>query len=32
MDNIIELNIDKNFICLAGNDYGKKIYNEQVKI
>lgn len=31
MDNIIELNIDKNFICLAGNDYGKKIYNEQVK-
>ena len=31
MDNIIELNIDKNFICLAGNDYGKKIYNEQIK-
>ncbi len=31
MDNIVELNIDKNFICLAGNDYGKKIYNEQVK-
>ena len=24
MDNIIELNIDKNFICLAGNDYGKR--------
>lgn len=31
MDNIVELNIDKNFVCLAGNDYGKKIYNEQIK-
>ena len=31
MDNIVELNIDKNFTCLAGNDYGKKIYSEQVK-
>lgn len=31
MDNIVELNIDKNFVCLAGNDYGKKVYNEQIK-
>lgn len=31
MDNIVELNIDKNFVCLAGNDCGKKIYNEQIK-
>lgn len=31
MNNVVELNIDKNFTCLAGNDYGKKIYLEQVK-
>lgn len=31
MKNIIELQVDKALTGLAGYDYGKKIYNEQVK-
>ncbi len=31
MKNIIELQIDKALTGLAGYDYGKKVYDEQVK-
>ena len=31
MNNIVEIEVDKSITGLAGYDYGKKIYTEQVK-
>ena len=31
LDNTIEIKVEKSLSGLAGYDYGKKIYNEQVK-
>lgn len=30
-DNIIRLQFDKSLSCLAGNPYGKSVYDDQVK-